>query len=96
MSSPIPQNLGQVSEAAGAPPNQAAPVVKADAQTAGLAAQENYSAVSSKTKIRSMNELRDKAPEVEKAMMQGIAQRIIEELKDAEERRKKMAQEYKR
>ncbi len=70
--------------------------VKADGQTAGLAASANSGATDAATKVGSMDELKEKAPEVYKAMMQGLATSMIQKWERAEERRQKMAKEFER
>lgn len=72
-------------------PVQQTQVVKADAQTAGLAATTQSS-----TRISSIADLKEKAPEVERAMLMGIAQNMIADMREAEERRKKIAKEHNR
>lgn len=51
---------------------------------------------SSATSFGSLGEMREKAPKVYDAMMKGIAMTIINEMKDREEERKKIAKEYDR
>lgn len=83
------------SDNAPAPINHFAPV-KADAHTAGLAASGDKNAVNSSTKIGSLEELKQQAPEVYKAMMQGLATSMIKRWDRAEERRQKIAKEFER
>ena len=62
-----------------------------DATSASMAVGANAPAGYTKnTKIKSLSDLRDKAPEVWKKMLEGIATNIINDMKDAEERRRKI------
>ena len=61
--------------------------VPANATAAAAAGDQNL------VKINSMGDLKEKAPDVYKAMMQGIAMHIINEMKDANERLKKIIKE---
>jgi hypothetical protein len=71
-------------------------IVKADAHTAGLAASADKGAVTAATKINSLDDLKNKAPEVYKAMMQGLARTMITQWDRAEKRRQKIAKEFDR
>lgn len=76
----------------GTPEPAPSPIVTPDAQTAGLAAT---SGGSTKT-VKSMEDLHNKAPDVEKAMLMGIAQTICGRLREAEEHRKEINKENQR
>lgn len=78
------------------PPAAAAPS-SANAITAGAVAQSNSdTGVTSSTKINSIKELREKAPEVYQKMLEGIAQNICGKMKDHQDRLKKMWRESNR
>jgi len=67
-----------------------------DPTTAGNAAQANKTSKKSfdaDTKISSVGDLREKAPEVFDKMMEGIAMNIISRMRKAQERLKKMWRE---
>lgn len=72
---------------------QAAQIAK-DGTTASLAAGASTD-MTKTIKISTLNDLKEQAPEVYKKMMEGIATTIINQMKDSEERRKKLAQSYK-
>lgn len=52
--------------------------------------------VSGQTKISSLEDLREKAPEVYQKMLEGIAQKIVNEIKEHQDRLKKMMEEARR
>jgi hypothetical protein len=54
------------------------------------------SSFNASTPITSLADLKDKAPEVYKAMMEGIAQNIINKMNDHQERLKKLMREGRR
>ena len=49
-----------------------------------------------KTQVKSLNDLKEKAPEVHKAMMEGIAQTIIRKMRAGQERLKRIWAENRR
>lgn len=80
--------------------NTATPVdtsatVRPSGQATELAATTGNTATAA-TVVSSMNDLKDKAPEVYKAMMQGLAQSMIKQWERAENRREKIAKEFER
>ena len=68
--------------------NQAQASTPTPAQPAGAA--PGYT---STTQIHSLGQLKEVAPDVYKAMMQGIAQTIVNDMNEHQERLKKMMQE---
>jgi hypothetical protein len=73
------------------PPAPQGAAITKDATSASMAVSANAPAgYSTDTKIKSLSDLREKAPEVWKKMLEGIATNIINEMKDAEERRRKI------
>ena len=67
-----------------------------DPSVAGAAAATNASKDMKETtftKVSSLAELKEKAPEVYEKMMQGIAQNIISEMRERQERLKKLMRE---
>jgi uncharacterized protein YmfQ (DUF2313 family) len=70
--------------------------VKADAHTAGLAASGDKNATTAATKVNSLEDLREKAPDVYRAMMVGLAQSMIKKWERAEDRRQRMVKEFER
>lgn len=70
-------------------PIQQSTQVTKDATSTSMAVSSNAE-LSKNTKVKSLNDLKDKAPEVYKKMMEGIATNIINKMKDAEERRRKI------
>lgn len=90
--------LGPVPPASeGTPQTNPAAPVKADAQTAGLAATANKKTIAGvDSTIGSLDELKEMAPDVYKAMMQGLATTIIKDMERREERRQKIAKEFER
>lgn len=64
-----------------------------DAITAGAIAQTHGGEVTSKTMIGSIEDLKKKAPEVYKKMMEGIAMNIVGEMRHHQERLKKLMRE---
>lgn len=84
-----------IPEVPAAPPPVQAPS-SSDPTTAGAVAQQNYAAVSGKSKVSSLNELKEKAPEVYRAMVEGIATTICEEMKRNQEHLKKIMDDARR
>jgi len=72
-------------------PEAAQEVVEPTAQASSQEGQVN-----AMTKIGSMAELREKAPEVYKKMMEGLAMNMINEMRRRQDRLKKMMREYRR
>lgn len=73
------------------PPAAATAPTSTNALTAGAVAQSNSdTGVTSSTKINSIKELREKAPEVYQKMLEGIAMNICGKMKDHQDRLKKM------
>lgn len=76
-------------------PTSSAASVSTDAVTQGGAAQEHgKGTVNSNTKITSLQDLKEKAPEVWQKMLEGIAMNICNEMRHHEERIKKLRREY--
>lgn len=77
-------------QAASAPtaPNAANP-------TTAAAAVSTNGGVTGATKISSMEDLKNKAPEVYKKMMESLAMNICRQVKRADDRRKQAASQYK-
>lgn len=68
--------------------------VTPDAVTAGAIAQTHGSAeITGSTTIKSMADLKKKAPKVYQMMMEGIAMNICNEMQHSQERLKKMMRE---
>ena len=65
-----------------------------NAGTGGAAGSQNTATMS--TTISSMEDLRSQSPEVYKAMMEGIAMGICNEMQRHEATRKKIAEQYRR
>lgn len=77
--------------AAPAEPSQTG-VVTPDAQTTGLAATSgNVNNMDSATTVSSFSALPE---EIQQAFLQGIAMTIVQDMQDAEDRRKALDQEY--
>lgn len=79
------------------PPAAVAPS-SANALTAGAVASSNPNStgVTSSTKINSIKELREKAPEVYQKMLEGIAMNICGKMKDHQDRLKQMMRDSNR
>lgn len=60
------------------------------------AAQAHGGTVNSNTKISSLQDLKEKAPEVWQKMLEGIGMKICNEMRHHEERIKKLRREYDR
>lgn len=79
----------------GAAAAKAVQPTSADPTTAGQVAQANASKkeFSTDTIIKNVADLKEQAPEVYQKMMEGIAMTIVREMKEHEERLKKMQRE---
>lgn len=78
------------------PPAPAIPT-SANPTTAGAIATSNNSpAVSSSTKINSMEELREKAPKLYQMMLEGIAMKICGDMKRSQDEIKRIMREARR
>lgn len=86
--------MGLHSEVPSVLPPSATQPSASDPTTAGAVASSNDA--SSATKVQSLQELKEKAPKVYKAILQGIAVNICNKMKDSEDRLKKLKESYNR
>lgn len=80
----------------GSPPVNPSAPVRADAHTSGLAASADSGATTAATKVGSLEELKNKAPDLYKAMMQGLATSMIQKWERAEKRRQDIVKQFER
>lgn len=68
----------------------------ADPATPAPAGKPPAGGISGATKISNLEDLREKAPEVYQKMLEGIAQTIVNQIKEHQDRLKKMMEEARR